>query len=146
MNVRVRCTAADSIYANNANRMFRTKYGISTSFVRKGRTSKDEPLRRVLRNKLSKERAARLEGSFGTQKQHYSPLKDKGTEQENGNLIDFLRNPYGKCRTDDRQDLEQNGQGGMTCICGNTQKKFSDFFRSVMSCRRKLGEKRQKNT
>ena len=36
MNVRVRCVAADAIYANNANRKFCTKYGISTS-VRKGR-------------------------------------------------------------------------------------------------------------
>ena len=71
MNVRVRCVAADSIYANNANRKFCTKYGISTSFVRKGRAAKDEPLRKVLRSELSKERATRLEGSFGTQKQHY---------------------------------------------------------------------------
>lgn len=37
MNVRVRCMAADSIYANNANRSFCTQYSISTSFVRKGR-------------------------------------------------------------------------------------------------------------
>lgn len=36
MNVRVRCIAADSIYANNTNKKFCTKYGISTSFVRKG--------------------------------------------------------------------------------------------------------------
>ena len=46
MNVRVRCAAGDSIYANNANRRFCTKYGISTSFVRKGRAAKDEPLKR----------------------------------------------------------------------------------------------------
>ena len=72
MNVRVRCVAADSIYANNANRKFCTKYGISTSFVRKGRAAKDEHLRKVLRSELSRERATRLEGSFGTQKQHYS--------------------------------------------------------------------------
>ena len=72
MNVRVRCVAADSIYANNANRKFCTKYGISTSFVRKGRAAKDEPVRKVLRSELSRERATRLEGSFGTQKQHYS--------------------------------------------------------------------------
>ena len=71
MNVRVRCVATDSIYANNANRKFCTKYGISTSFVRKGRAAKNEPLRKVLRSELSKERATRLEGSFGTQKQHY---------------------------------------------------------------------------
>ena len=72
MNVRVRCVAADSIYANNANRKFCTKYGISTSFVRKGRAARDESLRKVLRSELSKERGTRLEGSFGTQKQHYS--------------------------------------------------------------------------
>lgn len=38
MNVRVRCMAADSIYANNANRKFCTKYGIShPSYAREGR-------------------------------------------------------------------------------------------------------------
>ena len=63
---------ADSIYTNNANRKFCTKYGIATSFVCKGRAAKDEPLRKVLRSELSKERGTRLEGSFGTQKQHYS--------------------------------------------------------------------------
>jgi hypothetical protein len=44
------------------------KYGISTSFVRKGRAAKDEFLRKVLGSNLSKERAIRLGGSFGTQK------------------------------------------------------------------------------
>ena len=72
VKVRVTCVAGDSIYANNANRTYCTKYGISTSFVRKGRAAKDEHLRKVLRSELSKERATRLEGSFGTQKQHYS--------------------------------------------------------------------------
>ena len=72
MKVRVTCAAGDSIYANNANRKYCTKYGISTSFVRKGRAAKDEHMRKVLRGELSRERAIRLEGSFGTQKQHYS--------------------------------------------------------------------------
>ena len=72
MKVRVTCAAGDSIYANNANRKYYTKYGISTSFVRKGRAAKDELLRKVLRSELSRERATRLEGNFGTQKQHYS--------------------------------------------------------------------------
>ena len=45
MNARVSCVAADSIYANNAKRKFCTKYGNSTSFVRKGRAAKDEFLR-----------------------------------------------------------------------------------------------------
>ena len=82
MNVRVRCVVADSIYANNANRKFCTKYGISTSFVRKGRAAKDEQMRRILRSELSKERATRLEGSFGTQKQHYSLSRIKARNRK----------------------------------------------------------------
>ncbi len=87
MNVRVRCVAADSIYANNANRKFCTKYGISTSFVRKGRAAKDESLRKVLRSELSRERATRLEGSFGTQKQHYSLARINAVQ-----MIDKIKN------------------------------------------------------
>ena len=75
--VRVKALAADSIYANNANRKFCTKYHISTSFKHKGRAAKDEPLRKILRSELSRERATRLEGSFGTQKQHYSLARIK---------------------------------------------------------------------
>ena len=101
MNVRVRCVAADSIYANNANRKFCTKYGISTSFVRKGRAAKDEQLRRVLRSELSRERATRLEGQLRHTEAALLALKDKGTEQEDGNPVDLFRNTYGKCRTDD---------------------------------------------
>ncbi len=54
MNVRVRCVTANSIYANNANRKFCTKYGISTSFVRKGRAAKDELLRKVLKSNITR--------------------------------------------------------------------------------------------
>ena len=90
MNVRVRCVAGDSIYANNANRRFCTKYGMSTSFVRKGRAAKDEPLRRVLRSGLSRERANRLEGSFGTQKQHYSLSRIKARNRKTGILWIFF--------------------------------------------------------
>ena len=93
MNVRVRCVAADSIYANNANRKFCTKYGISTSFVRKGRAAKDEPVRKVLRSELSRERATRLEGSFGTQKQHYSLSRIKARNRKTEILWIFFGIP-----------------------------------------------------
>ena len=82
MNVRVRCLTADSIYANNANRKFCTEYGISTSFVCKERAVRDESLRKVLRSELSRERATRLEGSFGTQKQHYSLSRIKARNRK----------------------------------------------------------------
>lgn len=50
--------------------------------MRKGRAAKDEPLRKVLRSELSKERATRLEGSFGTQKQHYSLSRIKARNRK----------------------------------------------------------------
>lgn len=84
MKVRVRAVTADSIYANNAKRKFCTHYGISTSFVRKSRATKDEKVRKISRAILGRERATRMEGSFGTQKQHYSlqciKARNKGTE------------------------------------------------------------------
>ena len=63
-------------------RKFCTKYHISTSFKRKGRAAKDEPLRKILRSELSRERATRLEGSFGTQKQHYSLARIKARSRK----------------------------------------------------------------
>ena len=78
----MKALAADSIYANNANRKFCTKYHISTSSKRKGRAAKDEPLRKILRSELSRERATRLEGSFGTQKQHYSLARIKARNRK----------------------------------------------------------------
>ena len=69
-------------------------YGMSTSFVRKGRVAKDEPLRKVLRSELSKERVTRLEGSFGTQKQHYSLSRIKdgiGKRKSYGFSSEYIR-------------------------------------------------------
>ena len=57
-------------------------HGIATSFVRKGKAAKDEQQRKQLRSQLSKERATRLEGSFGTQKQHYSLAKVRARNQK----------------------------------------------------------------
>ena len=86
----MKALAADSIYANNANRKFCTKYHISTSFKRKGRAAKDEPLRKILRSELGRERATRLEGSFGTQKQHYSLARIKARNRKTEMLWIFF--------------------------------------------------------
>lgn len=78
---RVRAVAADAIYGTNENRRFCTRNGIYTSFVRKGKPTKDEKERKLLRRALSRERATRLEGSFGTQKLHYSLLNIRARRQ-----------------------------------------------------------------
>ena len=65
---RVTHLAADRIYATNYNRRYCSKRKIITSFIRKGRPSKDELQAQQMRNLLNKERSTRLEGSFGTEK------------------------------------------------------------------------------
>ena len=74
---KVSLLAADSIYATNANRKYCSKRKITTGFVRKGRAGKDEEQLKLMRSILSKERSTRLEGSFGTEKQHYNLQKVK---------------------------------------------------------------------
>jgi hypothetical protein len=69
---RVSLLAADRIYATNYNRKYCSKRNITTSFIRKGRAGSWEEQNQQVRNLLNKERASRLEGSFGTEKQHYS--------------------------------------------------------------------------
>ncbi len=112
--VRVKALAADSIYANNANRKFCTKYHISTSFKRKGRAAKDEPLRKILRSELSRERATRLEGNFGTQKQHYSLARIKARNRKNGSTLDFLGwDTYSQCGMYDRKGRKEKKKGSI---------------------------------
>lgn len=68
---RVTHLAADRIYATNYNRTYCSSRNIVTSFIRKGRPSKDEEQAKQMRQLLNRERSTRLEGSFGTEKQYY---------------------------------------------------------------------------
>ena len=60
---------ADAIYATNKNRKFATRNNIRTDFCRKGRAGKFEAERKKLAAMITKERASRLEGSFGKEKE-----------------------------------------------------------------------------
>lgn len=71
----------DRIYANNANRRYCSKQNIITCFIPKGRKSKNEDEKKQLRQLIAKERATRLEGSFGTVKSHYLLDKVKARNQ-----------------------------------------------------------------
>jgi hypothetical protein len=63
--------SADDIYATNANRKYTTGAHIVTNFKRKGRAGKHEEHRKIISRELRKERATRMEGSFGTEKEYY---------------------------------------------------------------------------
>lgn len=82
--------SADDIYATNANRKWCTEHKITTNFKRKGRAGKYEDQRQIVATELRKERAARMEGSFGTEKQHYSLDKIKARIEKNEVLWIFF--------------------------------------------------------
>jgi hypothetical protein len=73
---------ADAIYATNDNRKYATKRVIRTDFVRKGRAGKHEHHRLQLASQIKKERASRLEGSFGKEKEHYHLKRIKARTKE----------------------------------------------------------------
>lgn len=74
---KLKILGADAIYATNKNRKFTTSKNIQTDFVRKGKAGKNEAQRKVLAKAIKKERATRLEGSFGNEKEHYNLRKIK---------------------------------------------------------------------
>lgn len=77
------CThlAADGIYPTNANRRFCSKKKIQTNFVSKGKSGNDKNVKKI-KGLLNKERSTRLEGSFGTEKEHYGLKKIKARSPE----------------------------------------------------------------
>ena len=69
--------SADDIYATNANLTQCSSQNITTNFKRKGRAGKHEDHRQIMAMELRKERATRMEGSFGTEKQQSAWTRSK---------------------------------------------------------------------
>lgn len=82
---KVNLAGADAIYATNKNRVFATSNAIQTDFKPKGKPSKHHQQQKKLKAMITKERASRLEGSFGKEKEHYHlkkiKAKTKATEK-----------------------------------------------------------------
>ena len=74
---KVKIAGADGIYATNKNRVFATSHTIKTDFKPKGKPSKHHKAQKQLKSLITKERASRLEGSFGKEKEHYHLKKIK---------------------------------------------------------------------
>ena len=70
--VDARKVGGDAGYSGCANREYCKERGIHTSFVKRGRPSLEKKKENdIIRNELARVRATRMEGSFGTQKEHY---------------------------------------------------------------------------
>lgn len=87
---KVKMLGADAIYATNKNRTFTSNHKIQTDFVRKGKAGKDQEQRKILAKEIKKERATRLEGSFGKEKEHYNLRKIKAKTQKSEMLWIFF--------------------------------------------------------
>lgn len=74
---KVKTVGADAIYATNKNRVFATSNKIQTDFKPKGKPSRHRKQQLQLARIITKERATRLEGSFGKEKEHYHLKKIK---------------------------------------------------------------------
>ena len=72
--VPVKKIGGDQGYSGNDNRTFCKNNGIETSFIQKGRTGKNE-VKNATKRELARVRATTMEGSFGTQKEHYGLRK-----------------------------------------------------------------------
>lgn len=87
---KIKIVGADAIYATNKNRNFVTKNDIKTDFKRKGKLPKNYSQEKKLKALITKERATRLEGSFGKEKEHYHLKRIKAKTQATETLWIFF--------------------------------------------------------
>lgn len=80
----------DAGYAGNTNREYCRERGIQTSFVKRGRPSSVKKDNDIIRNELARVRATRMEGSFGTQKEHYGLKRIKARTKQTEILYIFF--------------------------------------------------------
>lgn len=88
--VKVKKVGADGIYATNANRKFASSEGIITDFKPKGKRPKNDKEKARVRKSIRKERATRLEGSFGKEKEYYHLKKVKARTEDTERLWIFF--------------------------------------------------------
>ena len=81
----------DTGYAGTANRDLCKELGIQTSFVKRGRPSAEKKRGEdYVRQELARVRATQMEGSFGTQKEHYAMRRIKARKKKTEILYIFF--------------------------------------------------------
>jgi hypothetical protein len=80
--VDVKKVGGDTSYAGTTNRDYCKDNKIQTSFVKRGRPSQTMKEKDFVRRELARVRATAMEGSFGTQKEHYGLRRVKARKKE----------------------------------------------------------------
>ena len=86
----VKKVGGDTSYAGTANRDLCKELKIQTSFVKRGKPFKEMNEKDFVRQELARVRATAMEGSFGTQKEHYSMRRIKARRKETEILYIFF--------------------------------------------------------
>ncbi len=87
---KVKLLGADAIYWNNPNRTYVTQNKIQTDSKPKGRAGRHKEHKSQIAKMITKERASRLEGSFGTDKEYFLLNKIKARTKETEILWIFI--------------------------------------------------------
>ena len=80
----------DCSYSGNDNRSFCSEKGIVTSFAQKGKNREASTSVSMVKKELASVRATAMEGSFGTQKEHYGLQRINGRIKKTEVLIIFF--------------------------------------------------------
>ena len=107
---KVKIAGGDKIYATNKNRTYSSSKNIQTDFIPKGRKPKNHKEKKQLRAIIAKERATRLEGSFGKYKEHYHLRKIKSKTKKNEILWIFFGIHTGNALEIGRRKIAQRNQ------------------------------------
>ena len=86
----VKRIGGDTSYSGTDNRDFCKEYGIQTSFVKRGRPAQGMKESDYVRQELARVRTSAMEGSFGTQKEHYAMRRIKARKKETEILYIFF--------------------------------------------------------
>ena len=88
--VEVRKVGGDAGYAGAVNRDYCKEHDITTSFSKRGRPSSGKKVKDAIRQELARVRATAMEGSFGTQKEHYDLKRVKARTEKTETLYIFF--------------------------------------------------------
>ena len=89
--VEAKKVGGDTGYAGTENRDYCKANGIQTSFVKRGRPFSEEKKEKdLVRRELARVRATAMEGSFGTQKEHYDLKRVKARTKQTEILYIFF--------------------------------------------------------
>ena len=86
----VRKVGGDAGYAGAGNRDYCKEHDITTSFSKRGRPSSGKKVKDAVRQELARVRATAMEGSFGTQKEHYDLKRVKARTKKTETLYIFF--------------------------------------------------------